>query len=79
MARILSDESCQNNPILHHQSAPDCDANLRRHAYWRKKVALYYLSDKLDDAARYIQDVDYKLGAKSYPAWFRSLVDDEVK
>ena len=43
------------------------------------RKSLYYLSDKLDDAARYIQNVDYKLGAKSYPAWFRSLVDDEVK
>ena len=42
------------------------------------RKSLYYLSDKLDDAARYIQNVDYKLGAKSYPAWFRSLVDDEV-
>lgn len=41
--------------------------------------SLYYLSDKLDDAARYVQNIDYKLGAKSYPAWFRSLVDDEVK
>lgn len=35
--------------------------------------------DNADDAARCIQGVDYKLGAKSYPAWFRSLVDDEVK
>ena len=43
------------------------------------RKSLYYLSDKLDDAARYIQNVDRKLGAKSYPAWFRSLVDDEVK
>lgn len=43
------------------------------------RKSLYYLSDKLDDAARYIQDVDYKLGAKSYPAWFRSLIDDEAK
>lgn len=43
------------------------------------RKSLYHLSDKLDDAARYIQGVDYKLGAKSYPAWFRSLVDDEVK
>ena len=43
------------------------------------RKSLYYLSYKLDDAARYIQNVDYKLGAKSYPAWFRSLVDDEVK
>ena len=43
------------------------------------RKSLYYLSDKLDDAARYIQNLDYKLGAKSYPAWFRSLVDDEVK
>lgn len=43
------------------------------------RKSLYYLSDKLDDAARYIQGADYKLGAKSYPAWFRSLVDDEVK
>lgn len=43
------------------------------------RKSLYYLSDKLDDAARYIQNIDYKLGAKSYPAWFRSLVDDEVK
>lgn len=43
------------------------------------RKSLYYLSDKLDDAARYVQNVDYKLGAKSYPAWFRSLVDDEVK
>ena len=42
------------------------------------RKSLYYLSDKLGDAARYIQNVDYKLGAKSYPAWFRSLVDDEV-
>ena len=43
------------------------------------RKSLYYLSDKLDDAARYIQNVDCKLGAKSYPAWFRSLIDDEVK
>nr|DAH11555.1 MAG TPA: hypothetical protein [Caudoviricetes sp.] len=43
------------------------------------RKSLYYLSGKLDDAARYVQNVDYKLGAKSYPAWFRSLVDDEVK
>ena len=43
------------------------------------RKSLYYLSDKLDDAARYIQNFDHKLGAKSYPAWFRSLVDDEVK
>lgn len=43
------------------------------------RKSLYYLSDKLDDAARYVQNVDNKLGAKSYPAWFRSLVDDEVK
>lgn len=43
------------------------------------RKSLYYLSDKLDDAARYIQSVDYKLAGKSYPAWFRSLVDDEVK
>lgn len=43
------------------------------------RKSLYYLSDKLDDAARYVQNIDYKLGAKSYPAWFRSLVDDEVK
>lgn len=42
------------------------------------RKSLYYISDKLDDAARYIQNVDYKLGAKSYHAWFRSLVDDEV-
>jgi hypothetical protein len=42
------------------------------------RKSLYYLSDKMNDAARYIQSVDYKLGAKSYPAWFRSLVDDEV-
>lgn len=41
--------------------------------------SLYYLSDKLNDAACYIQNVDYKLAGKSYPAWFRSLVDDEVK
>lgn len=39
------------------------------------RKSLYYLSDKLNDAARYIQ----KLAGKSYPAWFRSLVDDEVK
>lgn len=43
------------------------------------RKSLYYLSDKLNDAARYVQSVDYKLGAKSYPAWFRSLVDDEAK
>lgn len=43
------------------------------------RKSLYYLSGKLDDAARYVQNIDYKLGAKSYPAWFRSLVDDEVK
>lgn len=43
------------------------------------RKSLYYLSDKLDDGARYVQNVDHKLGAKSYPAWFRSLVDDEVK
>ena len=43
------------------------------------RKSLYYLSDKLNDAARYIQSVDYKLAAKSHPAWFRSLVDDEVK
>lgn len=43
------------------------------------RKSLYYLSDKLDDAARYVQNIDYKLGAKSYHAWFRSLVDDEVK
>lgn len=42
------------------------------------RKSLYYLSDKLDDSARYIKNLDYKLGAKSYPAWFRSLVDDEV-
>ena len=42
------------------------------------RKSLYYLSDKLDDAARYIQNVDHTLGAKSYPAWFRSLVDDEA-
>ena len=42
------------------------------------RKSLYYLSDKLGDAARYVQNVDYKLGAKSYPSWFRSLVDDEV-
>lgn len=40
---------------------------------------LYYLSDRLDDAARYVQNIDYKLGAKSYPSWFRPLVDNEVK
>lgn len=33
------------------------------------RKSLYYLSDKLDDAARCIQGVDYKLGAKSYPAY----------
>ena len=43
------------------------------------RKSLYYLSNKLDDAARYVQNIDYKLGAKSYPSWFRSLVDDEVK
>lgn len=43
------------------------------------RKSLYYLSDKLNDAARYVQNIDYKLGAKSYPAWFRSLVDDEVE
>ena len=43
------------------------------------RKSLHYLSDKLDDAARYVQNIDYKLGAKSYPSWFRSLVDDEVK
>lgn len=43
------------------------------------RKSLYYLFDKLNDAARYIQSVDYKLAGKSYPAWFRSLVDDEVK
>lgn len=41
--------------------------------------SLYYLSDKLNNTARYVQNIDYKLGAKSYPAWFRSLVDDEVE
>lgn len=43
------------------------------------RKSLYYLSGKLNDAARYIQSVDYKLAAKSHPAWFRTLVDDEVK
>lgn len=43
------------------------------------RKSLYYLSDKLDDAACYVQNIDYKLGAKSYPTWFRSLVDGEVK
>lgn len=43
------------------------------------RKSLYYLSDKLNDAARYIQSVDHKLAAKSQPAWFRSLVDDEAK
>ena len=43
------------------------------------RKSLYYLSGKLDDAARYIQKVDHKLCAKSYPSWFRSLVDDEVE
>lgn len=43
------------------------------------RKSLYYLSDKLDDAARYIHNVDHKLGAMPKPAWFRSLVDDEVK
>ena len=43
------------------------------------RKSLYYLSDKMNDAARYVQNFDYKLGAKSYPSWFRSLVDDEVK
>lgn len=43
------------------------------------RKSLYYLSNKLKDAARYVQNIDYKLGAKSYPAWFRSLVDDEVE
>lgn len=43
------------------------------------RKSLYYISDKLDDAARYIQKIDHKLGSKSYPPWFRSLVDDEVK
>lgn len=43
------------------------------------RKSLYYISDKPDDAARYIQGVDHKLGAKSYPAWFRSLVNDKVE
>ena len=43
------------------------------------RKSLYYLSYKLDDAARYIQKVDRKLCEKSYPAWFRALVDDKVK
>jgi len=43
------------------------------------RKSLCYLSDKLGDVARYIQNIDHKLGAKSYPAWLRSLVDDEVK
>ena len=43
------------------------------------RKSLYYISDKLDDAARYIQKIDHKLWSKSYHAWFRSLVDDEVK
>lgn len=43
------------------------------------RKSLYYLSDKLNDAARYIQSVDHKLGAMPKPAWFSSLVDDEVK
>lgn len=42
------------------------------------RKSLYYIYDKLDDASRYVQNIDYKLGAKSYPIWFRSLVDDEV-
>lgn len=46
---------------------------------WASRKALFYLADKLDDAGRYIQRIDYKLGAKSYPSWFRSLVDDKVK
>lgn len=43
------------------------------------RKSLYYLCDKLDEAARYIQKVDRKLCAKSYPAWFRSLVNDKVE
>ena len=43
------------------------------------RKSLYYISDKLDDAARYIQKIDHKLGSKSYPAWFRALVNDEVE
>lgn len=43
------------------------------------RKSLYYLSDKMNDAARYVQNIDYKLSRDSYPAWFRSLVDDEAK
>lgn len=37
---------------------------------------LYYISDKTDDAARFMKKIDHKLGAKNYWAWCGFLVDD---
>ena len=39
--------------------------------------ALYYISDKTDDAARFMKKIDHKLGAKNYWAWCDFLVDDK--
>lgn len=41
--------------------------------------SLYYISDKTDDAARFMKKVDRKLGAKNYWAWCDFLVDDKRK
>lgn len=38
---------------------------------------LYYISDKTDDAARFMKKIDHKLGAKNYWAWCGFLVDDK--
>lgn len=40
---------------------------------------LYYISDKTDDAARFMKKIDRKLGAKNYWAWCDFLVDDKRK
>lgn len=39
--------------------------------------ALYYISDKTDDAARFMKKIDHNLGAKNYWAWCDFLVDDK--
>lgn len=38
---------------------------------------LHYISDKTDDAARFMKKIDHKLGAKNCWAWCDFLVDDK--
>ena len=37
--------------------------------------SLYFLSDKLDDAARAVKRLDRHLGSKDYWAWAKKLVE----